>query len=204
MAAKQPCMDHAKDILVVRKFVVLAGGYFLLGMIGSETASAVEPIKSGLQPGEKITTIFEPINVTGEHAGEPYCLICENGLSPVAMLFAREVSEPLLKLLVKIDEATGKNREQQMGSFVVFLSNKEGLQEQLAAAAKKRGLKHIVLSIDQPAGPEGFHVSKDADVTVVLYHDHLVKANHAFRPGELTDQANDKILADLPKILATK
>jgi hypothetical protein len=204
MAAKHPCIERAKDDFMVRKFVVLVCGCSLLGMIVSQTASAGEPIKSGLQPGEKITTIFEPINVTGEHAGEPYCLICENGLSPVAMLFARDVSEPLLKLLSKLDEATGKNRDKQMGSFVVFLSNQEGLQEQLQAAAKKRGLKHIVLSIDQPAGPEGFSVSKDADVTVVLYHDHLVKANHAFRPGELTDQASDKLLADLPKILATK
>jgi hypothetical protein len=204
MAAKHPCIECGKDDFMARKFVVLVCGCSLLGMIASQTASAAEPIKSGLQPGQKIATIFEPINVTGEHAGEPYCLICENGLSPVAMLFAREVSEPLLKLVAKLDEATGKNRDRQMGSFVVFLSNKEGLQEQLQAAAKKRGLKHIVLSIDQPAGPEGFSVSKDAEVTVVLYHDHLVKANHAFRPGELTDQASDKILADLPKILATK
>jgi hypothetical protein len=29
-----------------------------------------------------------------------------------------------------------------------------------------------------------------------------VKANHAFRPGELTAAACDNILADLPKILA--
>jgi len=167
-------------------------------------AGGADTLKSGLQPGEKITTIFEPLNVTGEHAGEPYCLICENGLAPVAMLFAREVSEPLLKLLSKIDAATAKNQGQQMGSFVVFLSSQEGLPEQLAAEAKKRGLKQIVVSIDQPAGPEGFNVSKDADVTVVLYREHLVKANHAFRRGELTDQASDKILADLPKILATK
>jgi len=28
-----------------------------------------------------------------------------------------------------------------------------------------------------------------------------VQANHAFRAGELTDEAIDKIVADLPKIL---
>ena len=33
------------------------------------------------------------------------------------------------------------------------------------------------------------------------YREHDVKANHAFRRGELTTQAADKILADLPKIL---
>ena len=122
-------------------------------------ARGAEPCKSGLQPGDKIATIFEPLNVTGEHAGEPHCLICENGLAPVAMLFARELNEPLLKLLVKLDAATANNRREQMGSFVVFLSEKEGLAEELAAAAKKANLRHTVLSIDKPAGPEGFKVS---------------------------------------------
>jgi hypothetical protein len=163
-----------------------------------------EPCKSGLRPGEKISTIFEPVNVTGQHAGEPYCLICENGLAPVAMLFARDLNEPLLKLLTRLDAATEKNRSQQMGSFVVFLSDKEGLQDELAAAAKKANLKHTILSIDKPAGPEGFNVAPDADLTVVLYREHAVKANHAFRKGEFTDQAAEKVLADLPKILAEK
>jgi len=176
----------------------------LLIFVAASVAMAGSPVRSGLQPGEKITTIFEPLNVTGEHAGEPYCLICENGLAPVAMLFAREVNEPLLKLLAKIDEATGKNRDQQMGSFVVFLSNKEGLQEQLATEAKKRGLKHIILSIDQPAGPEGFKISPEAELTVVFYREHVVKANHAFRRGEFVDGADEPVLADLPKILAKK
>jgi len=169
--------------------------------LGVVEVGAAEPVKSGLQPGEKITTIFEPVNVTGEHAGEPYCLICENGLAPVAMLFAREVSEPLLTLIAKLDEATEQNRSREMGSFVVFLSEKDGLREQLAAAATKRGLKRTVLSTYAAGGPEGFNISADADLTVVLYREHEVKANHAFRRGELTDAACKKILADLPKIL---
>src|SRR6186713_2858199 len=90
-------------------------------------AIAGEPLKSGLQAGEKITNIFEPLNVTGPFAGEPHCLVCENGLNPVAMIFAREVNEPLVKLLAKIDKATEKNRDVELGSFVVFLSEKEGL-----------------------------------------------------------------------------
>jgi hypothetical protein len=178
----------------------------MLGVVASVFVVAAitlgaEPCKSGLQPGDKITTIFEPLNVTGEHAGEPYCLICENGLAPVAMLFARELDGPLLDLIGKLDAATEKNRKQQMGSFVVFLSDKEGLQEELAAAATKARLKHTVLSIDKPAGPDGFNVSPDAALTVVLYREHDVKANHAFRPGELTEAAGEKVLADLAKIL---
>jgi hypothetical protein len=180
---------------------LLIVGFAASAALSVGIAAGVQPVKSGLQPHDKITTIFEPLNVTGEHAGEPYCLICENGLAPVAMLFARELDEPLLRLISKLDAATAKQRKEQMGSFVVFLSEKAGLQEELAAAAKKAKLKHTVLSIDKPEGPEGFKVSPEAGVTVVLYREHEVKANHAFRPGELTDAASERVLADLAKIL---
>jgi hypothetical protein len=167
-------------------------------------STAADPLKSGLQPGENITTIFEPVNINGEHAGEPYCLICENGLSPVAMVFAREVNAPLLKLLGKLDAAAVKHKGQELGSFVVFLDESDKLRDQLAATAKQQGFQRLVLSTFASAGPEGFKVAQDADVTVVLYQEHKVQANHAFRRGELTDSASDKIIADLPKILANK
>lgn len=172
----------------------------LLCLVGSP-ASAAEPLKSGLQPGERLTNIFEPLNVTGPFAGEQHCLVCEMGLNPVAMIFAREVNEPLVKLLAKIDKATEKNRDVELGSFVVFLSDKEGLKEQLENVAKKQGFKQIILSTYDPAGPEDFKVAKDSDVTVVFYREHLVKANHAFRKGELNDGAVEKIVGDLPKIV---
>ena len=172
----------------------------LLGFLASTLAA--ERLQSGLQPGEKITTIFEPVNVNGEHAGEPYCLICENGLAPVVMLFAREVNEPLLQLLTHIDAATAKHRDQELGSFVVFLSDDDRLREQLAAEAKKRNIQKLVLSTFDASGPEGFKVARDADLTIVLYREHAVKANHAFRRGEFTAAASEKILDDLPKILA--
>jgi hypothetical protein len=128
-------------------------------------------------------------------------MVCENGANPVAMIFSREVSMPLLRLLAKLDAATAEHAKQEMGSFVVFLNDDANLPERLKAAAEKHALKHVVLTVDQPAGPEGFKVAREADVTVVLYLDHVVKANHAFRKGELNDEAIAKILADLPKIV---
>lgn len=166
--------------------------------------NSAEPLKSGLQAGEKIASIFEPLNVTGPFAGNPHCLVCENGANPVAMIFAREPSAAVAKLLAKLDTATGKHKEREMGSFAVFLSEKEGLAEQLKEVAKKHAIKDLVLSIDAPAGPFGFNVAAEADVTVVLYNRYQVAANHAFRKGELTDTAIDKILADVPKIVVEK
>lgn len=120
------------------------------------------------------------------------------------MIFAREVSDNLTSLVKKIDEATEKNRDCRMGSFVVFCSDEEGLKKKLEDLAKKESLKRTVLTIDNPAGPEGYEVAKDADVTVVLYVGQTVKVNRAYKKGELTEREVNRILSELPKITEKK
>src|SRR5262249_52453512 len=121
------------------------------------------------------------------------------------MIFAREVSDPLTSLVKKIEAATAKNNSCSMGSFVVFLSDDEKLEKKLKALADKENLKHTVLTIDSnPAGPSGYNVAKDADVTVVLYAKKTVKVNHSFKKGELTNKDVDAIVGDIAKILPEK
>jgi hypothetical protein len=159
-----------------------------------------EAIKSGPQVDAKLTKPFHPLNVTGDKAGEKNCLFCSNGNNPVAMIFAREATPAVATLIKKIDEATVKNKGCDMGSFVVFCSNEEGLEKKLKELAEKEKLSKIVLSIDNPAGPQGYDVSKDADVTVVLYTGRVVKANFAFKKGQLSDKKIDAIVSDVSKI----
>jgi hypothetical protein len=161
-----------------------------------------DDLKSGPQAGEKVPGPFHPVNVTGEHKGEKFCLFCVNGENPVAMVFARETSPELTKLIKKLDETTAKNSSKSMGSFVVFLNDKEGLDKDLAGLAEKEKISKTVLSIDNPAGPKAYNVAKDADVTVVLYVDRKVKANYAFKKGELKEGDIEKIVKDVPKILS--
>jgi hypothetical protein len=120
------------------------------------------------------------------------------------MIFAREISDNLTSLVKKIDDATAKNSDCRMGAFVVFLSDEEGLDKKLQAMAKKQGLKKVVLAIDNPAGPRGINVSKEADVVVALYSRKNVKVNHAFKKGELKAADIDTIVADVTKILPEK
>jgi hypothetical protein len=162
---------------------------------------AGEPIKSGPQVGDDLPGPFHPLNVTGENAGEKACLYCRHGSAPVAMVFARDLTPAVAKLVKKLDECTIKNKEKEMGSFAVFCSDAGALRKKLEETAKAEGLKELVLSIDNPAGPKDYNFVKDADVTVVLYVNTTVKANFSFRKGELTDKAIDAILADVPKIL---
>lgn len=120
------------------------------------------------------------------------------------MIFAREVTDGLTSLVKKIDEATEKNRGCRMGSFVVFCSDEEGLKKKLEELNEKQNLKRTVLTIDNPAGPEGYDIAKDADVTVLLYTKQKVTVNHAYKKGELTEREVNRILSELPKILPEK
>ena len=119
-------------------------------------------------------------------------------------MFAREVTPGLTSLVKKIDAATAENKSCKMGSFVVFCSDDKDLEAKLKELADKEGLKQCVLSLDNPAGPNGYEVAKGADITVVLYNRQKVAANHAFKKGDLNTKAIDAILADVPKILPEK
>ena len=120
------------------------------------------------------------------------------------MIFAREVSDPLTSLVKKIDEATAKNSDCKMGSFVVFCSKEEGLDKKLKELVDKEKLTKTILAIDNPAGPGDYNVSKDADVVVVLYVKKNVKVNHTYKKGEFKEAEIEKILGDLDKILPKK
>src|SRR5690348_5287479 len=107
-----------------------APGLVALLLVGTARAAG-EPIKSGPQVNEELAGPFEPLNVTGEEAGKKACLYCKNGVNPVAMVFARELTPEVSKLIKRIDACTAKNSGCDMGSFVVFLSDDEKLAEKL-------------------------------------------------------------------------
>jgi hypothetical protein len=163
-------------------------------------AQAEGTVVSGPQVDQTVPGPFHPYNVTGSEAGKKNCLYCSNGNNPVAMIFAREVTPQVARLIKKIDGATCANESCSMGSFVVFLNDKQGLEDELKNLAKENDLKKIVLSIDNPAGPKAYKVAQDADVTVVLYREHRVKSNHAFKKGQLKDKEIDSIVGEVSKI----
>lgn len=173
---------------------VLGSALLLTGAIAGGT------LKSGPQNGQDVPGPFHPLNVTGEKAGQKNCLYCSNGANPVAVVFAREATPAVAKLLKQLDEATAKNSKAEMGSYAVFCSDKDGLDKQLEKLAKDQKLTKLVLAIDNPTGPEKYKIAKDAEVTVLLYTNFEVKANHAFRKGELTDAAITKVVGDVSKI----
>ena len=60
--------------------------------------------------------------------------------------------------------------------------------DKLKAFAEKEKLKNVILSVDNPSGPNKYNVSKEADLTIVLYTERTAKANMAFEKGKITDK----------------
>ena len=165
------------------------------------TAFAQDKLKSGPQVGDQVPGPFHPLNVTGEAAGKKNCLYCSAGEAPVAVVFARNLTPQVKSLIKQLDQKTVKNAGKEMVSFAVFCSDNEKLGEELKTFAEGEKISKLVLSIDNPTGPTKYKISSDADVTVVLYEAHEVKANHAFRTGELNDAAITRVVSDVKKIV---
>ena len=114
-------------------------------------------------------------------------------------VFARKTSEPLASLVKQIDEKIGENGK--LKSFVVLMPQ-EGRQsrEDLKKLAKDAGIKHVPLTMfgESPDGPPDYEISKDADVTVLMWNGQQVKVNHAYK-GELTEKDIEAIVAEHPE-----
>lgn len=180
---------------MIRKLLAVA----VVAVMGGVVVAA--DLKSGPQTGEKVPGPFHPLNINGEDAGKKACLYCKNGNNPVAVVFARNADDPnLQKLISALDVATEKNSKAEMGSFVVYLASDEKLESKLKAQADKAKYKKIVLSIESPEGPSKYKIAQNADVTVLLYKDHVVAANYAFEKGQLTEKDVKTIVSDVSKI----
>jgi hypothetical protein len=174
---------------------------FVVALLSSGVALAGSVV-SGPQVGDKVPGPFKPLNITGPDAGQASCQYCKNGTRPVAVIFAKTITPEVAQLIKKIDTATATNKERGLGSYVVLCSDTAGLDRQLAALAQQMQIQSTILTLYKGSGPEKYRLTADADVTVLLYSHLTVKANHAFKNGELSGAAIDAILADLGKMLS--
>jgi hypothetical protein len=119
----------------------------------------------------------------------------------VVCVFARKTSEPLASLVKQIDKKIGENST--LKSFVVIVPKKgDKPANDLKKLAKDASIKHVPLTIgESPDGPPDYELAKDADITVLMWKGHTVKANHAYK-GELADDDIRSIVTDIRKVLS--
>jgi hypothetical protein len=113
----------------------------------------------------------------------------------------------LTSLVKKIDQrmqaAVGKT-PRQLGAYVMFMKDGNGLDKRLRGLAEKEAIGRVALGIGAP--PADYAVANEADVTVVVYSPALrgqqqVTANFALRKGELNDAKADEIVKAIAAVL---
>jgi len=182
-------------------------GLLIAGLVMCGRALPADELKSGPQAGENAFIPLFPVIVF--HAEQPKRVgirsdfVEEYGGSPVVVIFARTVSDPLNILAKRLDAELAKHKQDgaKVHAYLVMLSDEEGLQNKLKDFAQRHRIKNISLAVDRN-DPSGWKLAKNADITIILYNRHKVQANHAFRKGELNEKTVDVVLDDLPKLFS--
>lgn len=165
-------------------------------------------LKSGPQPGDDVGA-FQVEKVAGAvndnvESGKHLCYRCMLGSKPVVMVFARKADANLASLATELDKKITANSDKKLSSFVNLLGKDPGaLKSQAKDFATKNKLENVAIVVpeENENGPADYQINPAADVTVLIYRNGKVAANHAVSAGKLDKAEVDKILADTKKIL---
>jgi hypothetical protein len=164
---------------------------------------ASDPCVSGTPVGQRPGP-YSFLVATGPQRGQQTCYICDQheGGKPGVVVFARSLTDPLGKLLTKLDAEGANQKASGYKVWMTHLAERAEL-DALAKWAQKQGLKNCPVGAFEDAdGPPAYKLHKDADVTVLLFVKQKVVANFAFRAGELTDPKIDEVLKAAPQLFA--
>ncbi|MDB5313119.1 MAG: hypothetical protein JWO38_7321 [Gemmataceae bacterium] len=165
------------------------------------TLFAADPCASGVPVGKRPGP-YSFLVATGPQRGQPTCYVCDQheGGKPSAVVFARTLSDPLGKLLTKLDAAGAAGKGTGYKVWMTQLAATADLDD-LGKWAQAQGLKGVPVGAFEDAdGPPAYKLHKDADVTVILFVKEKVVANFAFRAGELDDKAIGAVTKAVPKL----
>src|SRR5205085_7540049 len=99
----------------------------VLGVVGlavMATAAEPGPCVSGPRPGQK-TGPYSAVVSVGPQRGQPHCFICETAERPAVIVFARNLSDPLGKLLRGMDKALADHKKAELRAWVTMLHDDE-------------------------------------------------------------------------------
>jgi len=164
-----------------------------------------EPCTSGPQPGQRCGP-YAALIATGPERGQSFCYVCQTGDKPAVVVFAHMLTEPLGKLVAQLDKAMAEHQKADLRVWVTFLSDHQlELDPQVVKWSQQYAIRRVPLGIfEDPLGPPSYRLSKDADVTVLLFVKQKVVGNFAFRSGELNDDKIKEVMNALPRIIDKK
>jgi hypothetical protein len=173
-------------------------------IVAGFSARADDSCVSGLQLGQRPGP-YSFLVATGPQRGQQTCYVCETAEKPAVVIFARKLTDPLGRLLVKCDDFTAAQPKDSLKCWMTVLGEKTASLDELAKWGKNAGIKSTPVGVfDDPAGPPSYKLHNDAEVTVLLWVKRKVAVNYAFRAGELNDEAIKKIAEAMPKLIEKK
>jgi hypothetical protein len=163
------------------------------------------PCASGLTPGQKPGPYASVVSV-GKDRGMAHCFICDTEDRPAVVVFARSLDDSLGKLTRGIDKALVEHKTSDLRAWVTFLNpDQTSLDPKVVEWSKKQALRDVPLTVFEDAdGPPSYKLSREAEVTVLVFVKQKVEANFAFRAGELSDERIADVLKAVAAVAAKK
>src|SRR5438309_3428653 len=106
----------------MRSTKVFAFTLAVAGCVALADGRGQDPCRSGLQPGQRPGP-YAALVATGPQRGQAHCFICETADRPAVIVFARTLSDPLGKLVHKLDRALAQHKAADLRAWVTFLSD---------------------------------------------------------------------------------
>ena len=189
-----------------RPLTISTGLALAIGILA--TAVRAEEFRSGPQVGDLVGafTVVKAAGAAddGVAVGDELCYRCRMGNRPMVMVFAHTPDAKLAGLVTQLDKLVADNKEKKMGSFVSLLGEKtDELKSAAEAFVAKNKIENIAFVVpeENKTGPSDYNLNDKADVTVLIYREGKVAANHALAAGGLSDEEIKRIIADTGKIL---
>ncbi len=183
-----------------------------------------------LSPGESATIpgSFQSWMMTGKHAGRFHSPVCEYGLHPMALVFARDPIESEAAfgdLLQKLDQSIAKHPGLDSGATALLLvdggfraaveSGGEEFGKKLAAAAvaldklkerlellkKSKELERVTLGLVNEDNLGAFKLDEKSAATVLICNEQKILARYDLPREKVTEQETGAIAAAFEKLL---
>lgn len=158
----------------------------LLLAFGASVANGGE-LTSGRDVGDTIPEFYGRV-VTGPLMNKSICFVCRNGPRPVVMIFVREMTPEVQRLMRNVDRIVDRFRGDGLRSFGVWLSehpSQRDVSRVQTFAFDGRVDLPMMIAPEDVASSVQQNVHADAAVTIVCYHNRRAVTRMALRADEL-------------------
>lgn len=179
------------------------GSTFLvaLSMTYATPLHAGDRLEQGNPIGPFSVTKLAGADDDGIEVGQSLCYRCRYGSRPMVLIFARDSTDELVKLIREVESLTLQHAAANLKSLVTLVgSDREAIRSRAEALAKLSGVTEIPFAVsnDGEYGPGHYGLNESSEVVVVVANDSQTVASFAFTDDEID---TSKVLAAIQDLL---